>query len=283
MQYNLNLPMNPVESIKTRKSSRTYIPVNIRQPERNTLLDYINTCNIGLFKDSFNFQLIEHEGSDLRKMKNDYGLIVNHRNYLFAGVKDLADARLSYGYLLEKIVLKAVSLGIDSCWMGLFDPWFFTEVKPVEGESIPAIVILGYATERRPWKEKLIRYAVRASGRKPWESLFFKDDFTTSLSKLEAGKYAEVLEMTRLSPSAGNAQPWRVFKEKEKDVFHFYKEAVNPRYDKKGLHDVDLGICLSHFELSAIHIGLCGRWLKEDPRLISNSRSLEYKLSWIGE
>jgi nitroreductase len=272
--------MNSIESIKLRKSSRTFLPVNIREPQRQQLLEFISENHKGLFYEDFNFQFIEHDPSDDRKMKNDYGLIVNHRNYLLAVVKDNADARLSYGYLMEKIVLKAVSLGIDSCWMGLFDPAFLGEVKYEEDYKIPALVILGYATERRPWKEKIIRYAVQASGRKPWDSLFFSSDFNTSLLPDEAGKYSEVLKMTRLSPSSGNSQPWRILKENDSNTFHFYKEAVNARYDKKGLHDVDLGICVSHFELSAGSLGLEGTWLKHDPGLHSESMNMEYKISW---
>ena len=157
---------------------------------------------------------------------------------------------------------------------------FFNEIELTDDEIIPAIVILGYAAERRPWKEKLIRTAVRASARKPWKSIFFKSDFKNPLSAEIAGKYAEVLEMTRLAPSAGNAQPWRVIKERDTNDFHFYKEVVNQRYDKKGLHDVDMGICLSHFELSALQMGLKGRWHKKDPGMHSASKDLEYKISW---
>jgi nitroreductase len=275
--------MNPLETIRIRKSCRTYLPVNINEPERAALLDFINHTKIGLFGESLHFQLIEHDSSDRKKMKNDYGLIVNHRNYLMAQFKDSADSRLSYGYLLEKIILKAVSLGIDTCWMGLFDPAYFPEIKPAKGETIPAIVILGYATIRRPLKEKIIRMAVKASVRKHWNSLFFISDFQTPLNDSAAGKYAEVLEMTRLSPSAGNTQPWRVVKEIKGNTFHFYKQVVNLRYDKRGLHDVDLGISISHFELSAGWIGLEGAWLKQNPGIKTDTKELEYKISWIGK
>jgi nitroreductase len=275
--------MNPLESIKKRKSSRTYLAVNIKLPERKVLLDYISNEHIGLFGEIIKIQLIEHDSSDMRKMKYDYGLIVNHRNYLLAKVRDSPEARMSYGYLMEKIVLKATSLRLDTCWMGLFDPAFFPEINRLPEEIIPAIIIIGYATELRPLKEKVIRYAVRASKRKPWNSLFFVDNLETVLTKDDAGKYAEILEMTRLSPSSGNSQPWRIVKGKSDNYFHFYKQTVNANYDKRGLHDVDLGICLSHFELSARWIGLDGGWVKLDPAAMIKLPDIEYKISWLGK
>jgi len=275
--------MNQLESIRNRKSSRTYLPLNIELPQRSDLLEFIKQTKIGLFGESIHFQLIEHESSDLRKMKNDYGLIINHRNYILAKVTDSAESRMNYGYLLEKIVLHATAIGLDTCWMGMFDPAFFPEVKLASTEFIPAVVIVGYAAERRTLKERAIRFAVGASKRKPWDSLFFMDDFNTVLNTYQNGKYAEVLQMTRLSPSAGNTQPWRIIKEKNADIYHFYKKIVNVNYNQRGLHDVDMGICLSHFELSATCLGLEGSWMKLDMDLKPALPDIEYKISWLSK
>jgi nitroreductase len=277
------LLMNPLEMIKKRQSSRTYLSETIKLPERKVLLDYLSHENIGLFGEKIIIQLIEHAGSEERKMKKDYGLITNHRNYLLGKVKNLPEARMSYGYMMEKVVLKATSVGLNTCWMGLFDPDFFPEVKANPDEIIPAVIIIGYAAQTRPLKEKIIRYAVRASRRLPWDSLFFIDDLETGMKEYVTGKYAEVLEMTRLSPSSGNSQPWRIVKDKNYNNFHFYKRAVNANYDKRGLHDVDIGICLSHFELSARWFGLEGGWMKLDLANIIKLPDIEYKVSWIGK
>jgi hypothetical protein len=93
--------------------------------------------------------------------------------------------------------------------------------------------------------------------------------------------------MVRLGPSASNKQPWRVVV--CGSVFHFYLERT-PGYPGglakrllriDDLQRVDMGIAMSHFELTAKELGLNGRWEDNDPKMELPSPQVEYTASWI--
>ena len=112
--------------------------------------------------------------------------------------------------------------------------------------------------------------------------MFFVENIHQPLTQEEAGLYAEPLEMLRLAPSSGNTQPWRIVKEQNKNVFHFYKKPVRIKYEIRGLHDLDLGICLAHFELTAIQSQLNGVWKRQESQQPILENELVYMISWIG-
>lgn len=266
--------------IQQRHSSRTYLVEPIDPSIRAELLTYIQMPQPGLFQENFHFQLIERNPRDQRRMKFDYGFILNHHNYLLDTIQPSIQARLSYGYAMEKVVLKATQLNLGTCWMGYFDPEYFTEIKLTHGLVIPSIVVVGHTTEKPRVKERLIRYVVKAAKRHPWEKQFFIGHFSTPITPKQAGKYSAALEATRLAPSSGNTQPWRIIKESDKNIFHFFKQIINPRYEQRSLHDIDLGICMAHFEIIASDRELKGSWKYIPTVPIQIPAELHYMLSW---
>lgn len=88
--------------------------------------------------------------------------------------------------------------------------------------------------------------------RKDFNSLFFKDNFNTPMSFEEAKEYGEVLENVRLAPSAVNKQPWKIIK--ENNNLHIYNDS------KIDMNKIDIGIALSHLELTAKEKGLDGKF-----------------------
>lgn len=109
--------MDIVKSIKQRKSTRTYTTESIKSSDRDKLTEFINEHKVGLFGDSVDFVLIEKSESEV-PMKLPYGLIQNNKSYIFGSTVQTAMARVNYGYMLEKIVLKATELGMGTCWVG---------------------------------------------------------------------------------------------------------------------------------------------------------------------
>lgn len=275
--------MNLGEIIKLRKSSRTYTDRQLDPGVKEALKRAFSISGNGLFGEKLLFEFIERTPGTREKMRFDYGYITNHHSYILGKTKNTADARMSYGYLLEKIVLQATGLGLSTCWMGYFDPEYFSEIELAGDETIPSIVITGYAEEKRPVKERMIRMAVRASYRKPWNELFFSGNMHKPLTEKEAGPYAEALEMARLAPSSGNTQPWRVLRQEGSSIFHFYKKVIKASYEERGLHDVDLGIFMAHFEGMNASRQLEGKWEKLEKPLLQVAEGLEYKLSWKGQ
>jgi len=274
--------MNITEIIRKRISCRTFNQVLINPVEKNILENYIieNAKLIG--DEVINLSIIE-KNSELKKLKLNYGTILGHNTYILGKSKSTSDSRVNYGYLMEKVVLKATEMDIATCWIGYFDKTYFDEIPIEEGYEIPSIVIIGYSEERQTNLNKLVRLTVNASKRLSWEKLFFDYRLKTPITPELIKSYGDSLEMVRLAPSSGNTQPWRIFFDDITSEFHFYKKPISERYEDRGLHDIDMGIALSHFELTSLHNGLSGKWVKYSTENISSTDDLQYIMTWMCE
>lgn len=264
------------ELIAARKSSRTY---ELRALEPGARAELQAACALsvsGLLNEPARFWLVERPEPEIRGLKLGLGLIANASSVLVGAVRDSALACVSFGYLMQALVLKATDLGLATCWVGFFDPKWFPELAITDQERSPCLVAVGHATPRRSARERLLRMAIKADSRKSWEELFFRDTPETLLSRDEAGRYAGALDMLRLAPSAGNTQPWRVVKAGEE--FRFFIKPTSPRYEARHLHDVDIGIALCHFELAAREAGLRGTWVATDDA--PQVPGLRYVVTW---
>src|SRR3989339_2254104 len=241
--------MNINHTIIARKSCRTYNQEYLKQSDKKALEEFIEQNKRVVTGDKINLTILE-KGTEEKKMKLAYGAIKGNKTYLLGATKDDPIARLNYGYLMEKVVLRATELGISSCWVGYFDHDYFSDIVLDKGSVIPGLVIIGYAAEKKTIPEKFMRYAVGASQRMPWEKLFFNyhTQVPVNRSQIDSNrdstlhKYSESLEMLRLAPSASNTQPWRIFFDKKNDSFHFFKKPKNRIYESMGMHELDMGI-----------------------------------------
>jgi hypothetical protein len=186
-----------------------------------------------------------------------------------------------YGYLLEQIVLGATDMGLGTCWLGgTFSASSFAKaINLQEGELLPTVSPIGYPAERKSLAEKMMRGMVGADKRKPWSGLFFTDNFSRPLTEEGAGIYATALANLRLAPSASNKQPWRLLRDSA-GVFHFYLSRALGYNLLRGvsLQDLDMGIAMCHFELTARELGIKGEWLVEGSA--PKSGSFDYIVSW---
>ncbi|UCF70524.1 MAG: nitroreductase family protein [candidate division WOR-3 bacterium] len=269
-------------TIRKRISCRTFADRLIDEKDKEELLTFCQIINTGLRDEKVTYHLAEFGIEALRDRKiSAYGLIRNARSFVF-GIIDKSDSHnVSYGYAMEHLVLKATELGIGTCWAGYFDPYVTQDVQVHENQAIPAVVIVGYAAETKTIREKVARLAIGASRRHNWQKIFFHGRFDKTLASEAAGPYSEALELLRFAPSSGNTQPWRIVKEKNHNTFHFYKKVINPGYEKKKLHDMDIGIAMCHFELGAEKNGLKGHWVREDPRITPLPDRMHYMISWM--
>jgi nitroreductase len=267
------------ELVRDRISTRTFSHDDLDPLDRSALERACAGLTSGLLAERSSFRLVtQAPRSNGGPRISDYGIIDPSGHFLVGAVKASPLACQSYGYLLEQLVLKATDLGLDTLWVGYFHPEFFSDFHPAEDEVFPAIVIVG---RRRPsLKGPLVRLAVRAASRRGWQALFFEADLKTPLSPASCGPWAEALELVRLGPSAGNRQPWRVAADADRRAFHFYVRPSNPDYERRHLHDVDMGIALSHFELGARAAGLDGTWIRRDPALADPGAGMSYTMTW---
>lgn len=271
--------MNIIQIIKKRKSSRTFNKVSLKPADKRDLENFIIENSKGLGNEVVNFKIIEMNDAD-RQMKLDYGMIKGHNTYILGTAKSTTASRVNYGYLMEKIVLKSTEMNLSTCWIGVFDSTYFNDIISADGFEIPSIIIVGYSDDKPTYQDKFLRFSVKASKRQSWDKSFFNYKLKTPLEPEYVKKYSDSLEMVRLAPSSGNTQPWRVFFDETLNEFHFYKKVISKRYELKGLHDIDMGIALSHFELTSLQNGLSGSWLKHAKEDINLIDDLQYTMTW---
>lgn len=278
------------EIISVRKSWRVYRNDRIEEVKKDGLIDICSTLSTeGPLGNKARFKLIETDKYLGKKLRGTYGLIHNPSHFIVGATQDDVGARVDYGFLLEYAVLSAVDSGLDTCWVGYFDDHdeTFTERIGLEdGETIPAIIVLGYATGGKTVVEKGIRLLIKPHNRKRHEKLFYDRNFDTPVTKerLEEvfGDYAEALEMLRLGPSSGNTQPWMIVKRNE-GTLDFYLKKVSGKYMKKGLHHIDMGVAACHFELTSRSNGLEGKFTKLDPDNAKLPNKTQYITSWVAD
>jgi nitroreductase len=270
------------DTIRSRRSVRTYSDEAIDAERMRVLREACSELGTAPFGEVARLGVVERpcrKGEAVRV--SDYGLIKNPRYFLVGTITDSPTAKEDYGYLMEHLVLKATEVGLGTCWMGLFNREAFPDVRVGAGERFPAIVVTGVPTGRPRFGERVVRTMVRADRRLPWEELFFEGTHDRPLTREAAGRFAGPLDMLRLAPSAGNTQPWRVVRGRGTDAFHLYMRNNKRMYYERGLHNLDIGIAMSHLELAAREAGLEGGWRVEDPGLPAVPEATEYRVSWF--
>ncbi len=284
---NLKFSQSIVNVIKMRSSWRAYKDQLIEPEKLAKLRDFMGSLSTGPFGGHARFELIESANIDPNKARKlgTYGIIKGAR-YFIVGVKTPAPMDLEdYGYLFEEIILMATDLGLGTVWLGgtFKRSEFANQVHVTDNESVPAISPVGYVTDTRRWLDLLMRRAIKANSRKPWENLFFKGGFNTPLPPSNAESFSIPLEMVRLGPSAGNGQPWRVVKVSESNKFHFYIQHVRRGKVADSLPNftrIDCGIAMCHFTLTAEEMNLPGKWVVKDPQISPLPPNTKYVATW---
>jgi nitroreductase len=272
------------ELIRARHSIRTYTGGPIDPDLMKKLLEACSSQDRGVFGEPARFTVVEKPfRKDQPVSLGDYGLQKNPRYFFVGAIRKGDRSRESWGYLLEHLVLKATELGLGTCWMGYFNREFFSDFRTEEDELMPTVAVVGVPPEKPRFGERMIRFGIRANSRRDWKALFHLCKFGLPLTREGAGPYANALEMLRWAPSSGNSQPWRVVKDENAHIYHFFLKKVKQNYYAAGMHNVDIGIAMSHFYLAARENGLDGAWRLDDPRLPSLPPGTEYRLSWAGK
>ena len=239
------------ELISKRTSWRSYNGEPLSENDRKQLQTFIESDHGAPFGSKPRFAIIDREANG---KLGTYGFITGAKHFIAGTAQDTPMGIEDYGYVLEKIILYATQMDLGTCWLGgTYNKQDFTDALGQTG-AIPAITPVGYPKERRT-AARLIRWAAGSRNRKPWSELFFKND-QTALTEDEASEYATALEMVRLAPSASNEQPWRIYLNGNKLHLH-----VQPRKGYGNLNRLDIGIAMSHLDLTLAEQGINGRWV----------------------
>jgi len=275
------------ESIRKRVSCRTYKGLPIKETDRQALRDFILTNVQGPFGNKVRFDLIdleEEEQDEIRTLAT-YGIIQRATQFIVGAVTKGRLAMEDYGYCMEKNILVATHLGLGTCWLGgTFNrSASASRINKRDDEVVPAITPVGYPNDHRSIRDSAMRFFARSSSRKAWEDLFFCGDINGPLTRSLGAAYLLALDCVRIGPSASNRQPWRIVKEKDLNVYHFYIRRT-PGYAKiypdVSLQDVDMGIAMCHFEVALREMSEKGNW--ENVKLPQSQKGLEYIVTWIG-
>ncbi len=274
-----------IEIIKERTSWRTYEPKPLEEGLRARLIKLLELEGVkSPFDDlagKYRFGLIgmpEFDPNEKKKI-GTYGVIQGAQDFIVGAIEKSEYDREAYGYLMEYIILGATDLGLATCWLGGFfnRTLFGLKFNTTENEIIPAITSIGYYPKKRRKMEVVVRKSIRADKRYPWERLFFNGNFSKPLVQEDVDdKYATLIEMVRLAPSAGNKQPWRIVKDPDENMFHFYTIEVSGKYSV--FPPIDIGIAVCHWDLTAKELGIKGKWEILRPDIPSGGYI--YKISW---
>jgi hypothetical protein len=286
-----NYSKSVLDLIPQRYSCRTYQAESIEESTRLVLIEATQSVKIGPLGSRCRFELVaasEHDPQALRSL-GTYGFIKGATGYIVGAVKGGSHNLEDFGYLLEMIVLSATDLGLGTCWLGgtFTKSSFAKRINAEADELVPGVISVGYIAKKPRRIETILKRNKNTDRRKKWEEIFFEDDFDRPLSIDNSGDFSSVLKMVRLAPSASNRQPWRVLK--RGNVWHFYlrrtagyRESPLVRWTTVAdLQRIDMGIAMSHFELTAQELGLNGRWRVSDPKLDLPDEHTEYTVSWV--
>lgn len=257
-------------TIKKRYACRTFNSQKLGADNLSAILGLIEEPMTGPFGNQCRFRLLGSgaDGKNEIQTLSTYGVIKGALYYLAGAVLSSDTALIDYGYCMEELVLHITDLGIGTCWIGgTFDRSHIArQINLAYGEVMPAISPVGFPADKPRWMESMMKFFTRSYHRKPWEDLFFEGDEEKPLTASEDLPYYTALESVRLAPSARNKQPWRLIKEADKSVFHFYTIMPKPEKGAEAINYplIDIGIALKHFELGAETDGLKGSWNKLD-------------------
>lgn len=270
-----------VDAIRKRRSVRTFENRPLSPADRERLTGYFGELT-NPFGVDVRIHLVDKQVADGGERLGTYGVVKGAGTFLGVSVPKQENALLAAGYTFESLILHATAMGLGTVWLAAtFSRNGFASAMGIGADEwFPAICPVGYPAQKRSIRESLMRTAMRSAVRKPWSELFFREAFGTALTERDAGDYALCLEMVRLAPSATNAQPWRVVE--KGNAYHFYEtHPAGASEEEAAIKQVDLGIAIAHFHLTALERGLSGRFEQLPQSPVDAPERTHYRVSWI--
>ena len=263
------------KSIAKRRSVRTFDGRALSAEDLSSIQNFTKSI-----KNPFNIP-VEFKFLSAKESGLNCPVVLGTDLYVGGKIKKGANASVAFGFSFEMLLLYAQSLGVGSVWLGgtMNRLAFERAMNLSEDEIMPCASPLGYEAEKLSLRESVMRKAIKADERLPFEELFFTNSFKNPLTKEKAGDILGALEGVRLAPSAVNKQPWRAVI--VNDTVHFYlKRSKGFSYNES--HDmqaVDMGIALCHFYLGLIANGKTAFFEVNNPK-IEGDNELEYVASY---
>ncbi|MCR8744905.1 nitroreductase family protein [Romboutsia lituseburensis] len=238
-----------LDSVNNRVSRRTYLEKDLNDTDILSITNLIDEIN----KESkLNIQFIKNGKLCISGFKASYGMISGVNSFVaLVANKDIKNYKQKIGYYGEMITLQATSLGLGTCWVGgTYDKNLCKKhIKFSDNEDLIGIIAIGYVPKELSIKEKVVKNLNKKN--KDLKDLFINNQ-KELYSWMESGA-----EFALKAPTALN---------KKEISFEVNDGKVKAIINSKnhGYEDIDLGICMLHFELGANKEGHLGNWYNEN-------------------
>lgn len=269
--------MNFKNLINERKSTRDFSSKLVSEGNLNLLLDYAKSCE----------DLVESISTDIYIMDNELvyekldgiagykKIMISAPHYIVILSENKEHAIENAGYLGENIVLKAVEMGIDSCWITIPESKIVKDALGIKDEKeLFALIGIGYEDESKRIsnapkigtnysKAKLDIDDSYVSSRLGVEEIVYLDKWgnNANYSYIENSGLLEPFYYARLAPSPLNSQPWRYIIDGGNLVLCIKNDEKSNSYDSA----ITTGIEMLYFELIFEQMLTGMKWVLESP------------------
>lgn len=212
-----------IKAIKERHSVRKYLDKPIEPNVVAELSKLINEINA---KGNLNMQLVTDEPKAFRGIFA-YGKFYGVRNYIVITGEKAPDLDDRVGYWGELLVLKAQTMGLNTCWVGLSYTKVAGTFTLLPGHKVVCYIALGYG-------ENL---GVSHKSNTPEQ--------VSNIAENSPQWFRQGVEAALLAPTAINQQ---------KFYFEYLgddKVIAHRKFSAVGYTHIDLGIAIRHFEIAS--------------------------------
>lgn len=248
--------------ISNSKSVREYKKISVKEDVLKKMADFAKTCR--KLDAGISTEVLFLDNSKvfyrLENVAGYNGRMVEAPNYIVILSEENENAVENAGYIGEELILKAVELGIDSCWITFADGRKIVERLELETEkTVVALIALGY--EDASGKSKVINptktgenyskssmeiVKEQSAYRLELPEIVFMKEWgnKANVDELEERGLLDAFYYTRLAPSTLNRQPWRFIVNDGEVVLAVRNDEYTNSYEKK----IDAGIVMQHFQ-----------------------------------
>lgn len=195
------------------------------------------------YEAGLDFHLTFDDSTPFKAFSRSYGIFNNVNNYLTV-VADLSypDAMERAGYFAQRFVMKAVCLGLGTCYVGgtYESEGLSVFVKP--GEQLLFLVVFGHPLQKERFAARMMMRLVHRNDRSPAQ--FFDGNEEELKKAMEKIPWLyDGLQAVACAPSALNKQPVRIAADVSQPIAEV--RAFVDTKNRKNL--IDLGIAKFNF------------------------------------
>lgn len=221
--------MDFLQAIAERHSVRNYLPKALEPSVVEALEAEIARANA---EGHLHLQLVLNEEKAFQSRLAKYGKFSGVQNYIVVAARRSAQSEELAGYYGQRVVLKAQTLGLNTCWVGLTYSKTAGAFALADGEKVLCVIALGYGATQG------VRHKVKSAGQ------------VSNVGEGTPDWFQRGVEAALLAPTAINQQRFRFDYVAPKDG---RKATVTAKrsFSLAGYTHIDLGIAKLHFELAA--------------------------------